>query len=49
MASHRPYREGLGVDRALSEIENGRGTLYDPTVANACLRLFREKGYRLPP
>jgi HD-GYP domain-containing protein (c-di-GMP phosphodiesterase class II) len=47
MASHRPYRPGLGMDMALVEIENNRGILYDNTVANACLRLFREKGYQL--
>jgi PAS domain S-box-containing protein/putative nucleotidyltransferase with HDIG domain len=47
MASHRPYRPGLGMDSALVEIEKNRGILYDNTVANACLRLFREKGYQL--
>jgi PAS domain S-box-containing protein len=48
MASHRPYRAGLGIDKALAEIERGRGTAYDPLVADACLRLFREKSYLLP-
>jgi PAS domain S-box-containing protein len=47
MASHRPYRPGLGIDAALNEIEKNRGTLYDKTVADACLRLFREKGFKL--
>ena len=47
MASHRPYRPGLGIDAALAEIEKNKGTLYDNTVADACLRLFREKGYQL--
>ena len=42
MASHRPYRAALGTDIALGEIERGRGTAYDPAVANACLKLFRE-------
>ncbi|MDO9228533.1 MAG: PAS domain S-box protein [Syntrophales bacterium] len=46
MASHRPYRAGLGINAALEEIEKNRGTLYDEAVADACLRLFREKGYR---
>lgn len=45
MASHRPYRPALGMDAALAEIENGRGTLYDAGVVDACLRLVREKGY----
>jgi HD-GYP domain-containing protein (c-di-GMP phosphodiesterase class II) len=46
MASHRPYRAGLGINTALEEIEKNRGTLYDEAVVNACLRVFREKGYR---
>ncbi len=48
MASHRPYRAGLGIEAALAEIEANRGILYDPVVADVCLKLFREKGYRLP-
>lgn len=48
IASHRPYRPGLGLDAALGEITKCRGTLYDPPVVDACLRLFREKGYKLP-
>jgi PAS domain S-box-containing protein len=46
MASHRPYRPSLGIDAALAEIEKNKGTHYDNTVAEACLRLFREKGYQ---
>lgn len=45
MASHRPYRASLGVEAALEEIEKKKGILYDPTVADACLKLFREKQY----
>ncbi len=48
MSSHRPYRAGLGIEKAMAEIERGRGTAYDEEVANACLRLFKEKGYHLP-
>ena len=48
MSSHRPYRPGLGIDKALAEIERGRGSAYDADVADACLRLFRESGYQLP-
>jgi HD-GYP domain-containing protein (c-di-GMP phosphodiesterase class II) len=47
MASHRPYRASLGIDVALTEIEKNRGIFYDNSVADACLRLFREKGYQL--
>lgn len=46
MASHRPYRASLGTDAALAEIEKHRGTLYDGAVVDACLKLFREKGYQ---
>jgi len=48
MSSHRPYRPALGVEAALAEIERGRGALYDPVVADACLKLFREKAYAIP-
>lgn len=47
MTSHRPYRASLGIDRALAEIDGNRGVLYDPAIADACLRLFRERGYEM--
>ncbi len=47
MASHRPYRPGLGIERALDEIETNRGKLYDPQIADAALTLFRDKGFQL--
>ncbi len=43
MTAHRPYRPALGVKKALSEIERNRGTLYDHEIAEACIKLFREK------
>jgi PAS domain S-box-containing protein len=45
IASNRPYRPAYGIEVALEEIEKNKGILYDDAVANACLRLFREKGY----
>ena len=48
MASHRPYRPSLGIEAALEEIDKNKGILYDAVVANACLRLFRDKNYQLP-
>lgn len=42
MASHRPYRAGLGLDAALAEIREGRGTRYDAEVVDACLAVFSE-------
>ncbi|MDP6796743.1 MAG: HD-GYP domain-containing protein, partial [Candidatus Krumholzibacteria bacterium] len=47
ISSDRPYRPALGLEPALEEIEKNRGILYDPEVVDACLRLFREKGFSL--
>ncbi|MEO8507164.1 MAG: HD domain-containing phosphohydrolase [Betaproteobacteria bacterium] len=47
MASHRPYRPALGIEKALAEIETHAGVLFDPAVVASCLRLFREKNYKL--
>ena len=46
MASHRPYRAGLGIDAALEEIVRERGTLYDPAVVDACVKLFHEERFQ---
>ena len=45
MASHRPYRPGLGIDSALQEILDGRGRVYDAGAVDACVMLFRERGF----
>lgn len=47
MAFHRPYRPSLGINVALEKIEKNKSVLYDPEVVDACLRLFREKGFKL--
>lgn len=47
MATHRPYRPSLGLTAALAEIIKNRGVLYDPAAVDACLRLFREQGYKI--
>jgi HD-GYP domain-containing protein (c-di-GMP phosphodiesterase class II) len=46
MSSHRPYRPALGIDKALEEISQNRGILYDPEVADTCLKLFKKKGFK---
>jgi PAS domain S-box-containing protein/putative nucleotidyltransferase with HDIG domain len=46
ITSHRPYRPGKGVDAALEEIARGRGTAYDPVIADTCTMLIRDKGFR---
>ncbi len=48
MCSHRPYRPALGVDAALGEINAQKGMHYDPAVVDACIRLFRERGFTFP-
>ncbi len=45
MASHRPYRPGLGIDAALEEIARSRGTKLDAQAVDACIVLFKERGY----
>lgn len=47
IASHRPYRPALGLERALEEVSEKKGILYDPEVVDVCIRLFNEKGYHL--
>lgn len=42
MLSLRPYRPAFNLEAALEEIENNKGILYDDTVVDACLKLFRE-------
>lgn len=46
MASHRPYRPGLGIDRALAEIDEKKGILYDPEIVQACMDVFQSDGFR---
>ena len=45
MASHRPYRASLGIEKALEEILQNKGILYDSKAVGVCLKLFWEKGY----
>jgi putative nucleotidyltransferase with HDIG domain len=45
MASHRPYRPALGIDKALEEISINKGKFYDTEAANACLRIFKDKEF----
>lgn len=41
----RPHRPALGIDKALAEIDKGKGTLYDEQMVDVCLSLFREEGF----
>ena len=46
LTSHRSYRDAFPLNKALEDISTNSGKKYDPEVAAACLRLFKEKGYR---
>jgi HD-GYP domain-containing protein (c-di-GMP phosphodiesterase class II) len=43
MASNRPYRAALGIEKALEEISLQRGILYDPDVVDACVKLLNSE------
>jgi PAS domain S-box-containing protein/putative nucleotidyltransferase with HDIG domain len=49
MSNDRPYRPALGIDAALEEIDKNAGILFDREVVVACIKLFKESGYKLPP
>ena len=42
MASHRPYRPALGIEKALEEISMNASILYDKNVVAACMRIFKD-------
>jgi putative nucleotidyltransferase with HDIG domain len=44
MASHRPYRPALGIDAAIEEIVKYKGVIYDPSVVDACLKIYKTAG-----
>jgi|GEM_PF-525898 len=44
--SHRPYRPALGLDVALDEIGNNKGSLYDGRAVDACITVFTRGGFR---
>jgi len=48
MASDRPYRPALGIEDALEEITNKKGKHFDSDVVEICIKIFREKHYRMP-
>lgn len=46
MASHRPYRPSLGIDKALQEIERFKGSKFDAQIVDTCVKLFKEKNFQ---
>lgn len=48
MSAPRPYKPAAGIEAALDEIEKNAGRLYHLAAADACLTLFRERGFLMP-
>jgi len=46
MSSHRPYRPAVGLNKALKEIGKNRGILYDSTIVDVCIGLFKNKKFK---
>jgi putative nucleotidyltransferase with HDIG domain len=49
MLSHRPFRRAYDLDYAVASMEAQKGKSYDPQVADACIRLFREMHFSFMP
>jgi HD-GYP domain-containing protein (c-di-GMP phosphodiesterase class II) len=48
MMSDRPYRKSLGLERALAELQNGRGTEFDPAVVSVFVDLVERRVVEVP-
>jgi HD-GYP domain-containing protein (c-di-GMP phosphodiesterase class II) len=48
MASHRPYRPALGIEKALEMILNKKGKSYDSQIVDACVTLFKDRDFQFP-
>ncbi|MBE3092676.1 MAG: HD-GYP domain-containing protein [Chloroflexi bacterium] len=46
MSSYRSYRPALIIDEALNEIDKNKNIIFDPEVVDACIKLFKEKGFK---
>jgi putative nucleotidyltransferase with HDIG domain len=46
MSSFRPYRPALGLDKALQEISEKKGVLYDSKAVEACLEICNEPDFK---
>ncbi len=47
LTSHRSYRVAFPLSEGLDKISSDSGSKYDPDVVATCLRLFKEKGYKM--
>ncbi|MDD5618560.1 MAG: PAS domain-containing protein [Candidatus Omnitrophica bacterium] len=42
MTSYRPYREALGIEKAMQELENGKGSKYDSQVVEVVFNIIKD-------
>jgi PAS domain S-box-containing protein len=49
MVGDRPYRPAFSLTQALETLESGSGTLYDPRMVSACVKLFTQDNYSFSP
>lgn len=47
IGSHRPYRPSLGIKKAIGELTENSGRLYDPEVVGVCLALADQMDFKL--
>jgi putative two-component system response regulator len=47
-SSFRPYRPAQGIEAALAELKEHRGTAYDTEVVDACVDLFESGQFQFP-
>jgi len=49
MASDRPHRRGMGAETALEQVDQGRGSQFDPAVVDALVSVLRGTGQSASP
>lgn len=47
LTCHRAFRNAFPLSDALVEVSSHSGSRYDPDVVAACMRLFKEKSYKM--
>jgi response regulator RpfG family c-di-GMP phosphodiesterase len=46
MLADRPYRNALGLEAVLAELDRQKGTHFDPTVVRACLNVLKKQEFQ---
>jgi diguanylate cyclase (GGDEF)-like protein len=47
MASDRPYQRAMSLEEIIAAVQRGRGTQFDPTLADVFIQIARREGTRL--